>query len=371
MAASPAQQRQLLIAGIRGVPAAHGGFETFAHDFALYMVDRGWQVTVFCQEVGKFAVVRDDWCGVQRVRISLPADNQVSTILFDLASTVLALRMPGKVLVLGYNTAVFSLLYKLFGRFSAMNMDGVEWKRAKWGRLARAWFYLNEKFGTWFSDQLIADHPGIRRHLLGRQTDDSRITIIPYGARRVDTADAALLTPYGLQPGGYCILIARAEPENSILEIVRAFSRRKRKLQLVVLGNYVQGNAYHDAVRAAASDEVVFVGAIYDKPVVESLRFHSLFYLHGHTVGGTNPSLVEALAAGSPVIAHDNEFNRWVVGEQAGLYFANIEQCDQAITALCGDPAQCRALGEAARIRHGEAFTLEAVHGAYEALLLR
>lgn len=249
-----------------------------------------------------------------------------------------------------------------------MNMDGIEWQRAKWGRLAKAWFFLNEKFGGWFSNRLIADHPGIRNHLLARNSAD-KIVVIPYGAKRIDHADESALAQYCLQSRQYGIVIARPEPENSILEIVEAFSSRKRNIRLVVLGKFVAGHAYHDRVRAAASDEVDFVGAIYDKPLVEALRFHCRFYLHGHTVGGTNPSLVEALAAGSPVIAHNNEFNRWVIGDAAGVFFGNVTECDQAITRLCADQEKCDRLREAAYARHAECFTLEAVHQAYEALL--
>ena len=117
-------------------------------------------------------------------------------------------------------------------------------------------------------------------------------------------------------------MIARAEPENSILEVVQAWSRKPRGCKLVVLGKYEAGHAYQRAVQAAASAEVVFPGAVYEKPVVQALRFHARFYVHEHQVGGTNPSLVESLGTGNAVLAHDNAYNRWVAGD-AGVYFAD------------------------------------------------
>ena len=131
-----------------------------------------------------------------------------------------------------------------------------------------------------------------------------------------------MLAPLGLTPGQYVTLIARPEPENSVLEIVAAFSaKRPRGLKLVVLGAYhPEALPYHAQVMAAASPEVVFAGALYDHALVNALRLHGLLYLHGHQVGGTNPSLIEAMGAGNPVLAHDNRFNRWVARDGAWYF---------------------------------------------------
>ena len=118
----------------------------------------------------------------------------------------------------------------------------------------------------------------------------------------------------------------------------------------------------------AASDEVVFLGAIYDPAVVQALRYHSLGYLHGHTVGGTNPSLVEALAAGNPVIAHNNKYNTWVAGE-AGLYFNTPEDVEKCIDQLLHDNALATELSRNALRRFESEFTWDHVAGQYEALL--
>jgi glycosyltransferase involved in cell wall biosynthesis len=357
--------RQLLILGTRGVPAAHGGFETFAERLALHLVGRGWAVEVACQVDGPDPHP-PVWQGVRRMAIRSPG-GALGTLLFDLRATIAALRRPGVVLTLGYNTAVLGLLLRLAGRRHAMNMDGIEWQRAKWSWAFRLWFRANERIAGYAARPLIADHPAIADHL-ARHVPRERIATIPYGADRIEAADPAPLTALGLVPGGYCLVIARPEPENSIREIVAAFSARARGVRLVVLGRFDPAVAYHRAVRKAASGEVVFAGAIYDREVVAALRCHAALYLHGHQVGGTNPSLVEALGAGNAVLAHDNRFNRWVAGP-AGAYFSGIEDCDAALGALLGDPARLVAMRAAARARHAADFTWPAVLGAYERLL--
>lgn len=356
------------ILGTRGVPAAHGGFETFAEHLAPYLVDRGWEVTVYCQEDGAGAVFEDAWRGVRRVRMPVATGGAAGTIVFDWKSTLHAAGEKGLVLTLGYNTAIFCALYRLKGLRNVVNMDGVEWRRQKWGALARTWFWLNDWAGCWLGNHLVADHPEIKTHLATRVSQD-KITMIPYGSDRVNSADTGAIATYGLEPGAYAILIARAEPENSILEVVRAWSSEPRGCKLVVLGKYDPGHAYQRAVKEAASGEVIFPGAIYDKAVVQALRFHARFYVHGHQVGGTNPSLVEALGAGNAVLAHDNPFNRWVAGE-AGVYFRGEKECVQRIEHLLGDADRLTLLQSASRARHAAEFTWEKVLGDYEKLLL-
>ncbi|MBA3476780.1 MAG: glycosyltransferase, partial [Lautropia sp.] len=152
--------------------------------------------------------------------------------------------------------------------------------------------------------------------------------------------------------------------------IVQGFSRKPRGCKLVVLGNYDRKMPYPRSVLEAASDEVVFPGAIYDKAVVSSLRFHSKAYVHGHQVGGTNPSLVEALGAGNAVIAHDNRFNRWVSGPQAA-YFTDADSFAGHLDALLADPQRLQAMRAASRARYREAFRWETILGAYEDLLVQ
>lgn len=357
------------ILGTHGVPAGYGGFETAAENVALHLVEHGWRVIVYCQEQGEGPITTDVWRGIERVRIPVAREGWLGTAEFDRRSIRHAVATGEPCLTFGYNTAIFNLAQRRRGIPNVINMDGIEWSRARWGPLRQAILYANERIACWIGDALIADHPEIERYL-SRKARREKITTITYGAHRLAEAPLEPVRSRGLDAGGYVTLVCRPIPENSILELVTAFSARPRGVRLAMVGDYLPGqDDYHRAVVDAASDEVVFLGSIYDPLELAALRFHGIGYLHGHTVGGTNPSLVEALAAGNPVVAHDNPYNRWVAGE-AGLYFRDIPDATTAIDALLADATLRARLAAAARARHEEEFTWEHVAGQYEQLLV-
>ena len=363
-------RKKLIILGTRGIPAGHGGFETFAQYLSEYLVSRGWIVYIYCQKESAGEITESIWGGINLINIPISNSGAMGTIIFDIKSTLHSLRYSGVYLILGYNTAFLSLIFRLYKKLNVINMDGIEWKRQKWGFIAKAWFWLNEWFGCWFGNQLVADHPRIEDHLSTR-VSRQKITMIPYGATHIKDADEKKLDQYGLIKNNYSIVIARAEPENSILEIVKAFSSSRRNAKLCVLGRYEpEINVYHKKIVDAASDEVVFVGAIYDADVVSALRFFSRFYIHGHQVGGTNPSLVEALGAGNAVLAHDNEFNRWVAKDGA-LYFNDIEMADKLIGELFSSEDKLNQLKESTKINFKDNFFWDEILAQYAGLLER
>lgn len=354
----------VLILGTRGIPAAHGGFETFAERFALYMASRGWRVGVYCQKdvdrVGSRVSSRL-WEGVELITVEVGLRGPAATLAFDAICAHDAAGRDGVCLVLGYNGAVFLPYLRARGGRILTNMDGIEWRRPKWSLPVRAFFYVSEWIAAWSSQRLVADHPAIADHLAERRPRDA-IATIPYGG---DPPPPGLgPPPLGLDPDRYLVSIARIEPDNSILTLVEAFSRRPRGMRLVVLGTMKVGDPYHRAVEDAASPEVLFPGAIYEAAQVQALRVHARAYLHGHTVGGTNPSLVEALWAGNAVIAHDNPFNRGTAGD-AQFYFTDGDSCAAAIERVLADET---ALGIArtAALRRAESFRWDDVLAAYE-----
>ncbi|GLK49322.1 hypothetical protein GCM10017620_22950 [Brevundimonas intermedia] len=355
----------LYIIGTRGVPAAHGGFETFGHQFALHMRDKGWAVTVYCQvDDGPAGPVIDEWEGVRRVTFAADS-GAFGTMKFDLACVRHAMNERGVMLVLGYNTAAFSALLRLTPNPVLTNMDGIEWKRAKWPWHGRIWLYLNEWIGALTSNKLIADHPEIANHL-ARRRNRRDIVMIPYGADPVTEAPEAKVRALGLNPGRYLISIGRIEPENNILPMIQAFAATPRDLQFVCLGKLEPDkNAYHAEVMKAGEGRVLFPGAIYDPAVVKALRFHAAAYCHGHSVGGTNPSLVEALGAGNPVIAHDNSYNLWVAGPDQ-FYFADAAHFAVVLDRIEADPQTLAGARLAARRRFDSALTWTPVLEAYE-----
>lgn len=322
----------LRILGTRGVPAIHGGFETFAERLSIQLVQCGWRVIVYCQEEGIGKEILDTWQGVERVRIPVVGSGAWGSIKFDWKSIAHAAQHRDLCLTLGYNTAIFCSVLRIKGIPNIINMDGIEWSRSKWGPVAKVWLWLNERAACRLGNHLIADHPAIKEHL-SLHVSPSKITTIAYGADLLADLPETRVRALGLEPGMYMTLIARPEPENSVLEVVEGFSRRLRGISLAVLGKYDDSTAFHRAVKAAAGPEVVFLGPIYEKSVIQALRFHCQAYVHGHQVGGTNPSLIEALGAGNAVIAHDNRFNRGVAGDNA-TYFKDADSLDQALRSL-------------------------------------
>jgi glycosyltransferase involved in cell wall biosynthesis len=362
------EQMTVRILGTHGVPANYGGFETAAENIARHLVDTGWRVVVYCQSEGTGPVTEDLWNGIERVIIPIDLPGWRGTSKFDWLSIAHACRFRDICLTFGYNTGIFNFRQRVLGIPNIINMDGIEWSRARWGLIRQAILYVNERFSALFGNHLIADHPEIEKYLLTR-APKRKISTITYGADPVVSASRDIVENMHLEPDGYVTLIARPIPENSIEELVEAYSRRKRNHKLVVLGNYQpKVDEYHRRVMEQASDEVYFAGPIYDPATVQALRFYSKAYLHGHTVGGTNPSLVEAMAAGNPVLAHDNQYNRWVARDGA-LYFDSREQIDRHIEALLSDAQLRHAMKEAVQRRFLEEFTWEHVARQYEQLL--
>jgi glycosyltransferase involved in cell wall biosynthesis len=365
----PAPQRTVRILGTHGVPAAYGGFETAAENIARYLVGNGWNVIVYCQTSGTGGIVEDEWQGIKRVIIPVNFAGWRGTSRFDWLSIAHACKFRDICLTFGYNTGIYNIRQRLSGIRNIINMDGIEWSRKRWGLAKQLILYVNERFAALFGNHLIADHPEIEVYLRTRASR-TKISTITYGADPITDASVEPLRALDLEPGRYMTLIARPLPENNIAEIVEGFSAKERGYKLVVLGKLnPETDEYHKKVMALASNEVIFPGPIYNSDIVKALRFHGKAYLHGHTVGGTNPSLVEAMAAANPVIAHDNKYNRWVAGNGA-LYFTSREQLADRISQLLADESLCRSLSENALRRFLDEFTWERVAAQYEALLL-
>ena len=362
-------KHKLLILGTRGIPGRNGELETFAERLALYLTQRGWRVTVYCQ--GKEErLVYSIWQGINLVHIPVPKNNSFWSVLFDLKAALHAARQEGLILTLGYNTAAFSLLYRLKNRVNMTTMNGMEWLKVKWNALEKSWLYVNEKCAALFSNYLIAEHPEIEHYLRTEVQTNKPISVIPSTAKAVTEADETLLEQYKLLSQKYSLLNALPEPENSILEIVSAFSRRKRNMTLVVTGKYMpKKNDYHKQVLESASDEVMFIGKIRDREILRSLQYYSSLYLHGHQMGGSNKSSIEAMSAGNPILAHDNCFNYGVVGS-AAVYFKDVADCDAKLTQLLKDKQKLQTMSKNSLARYYAEFADDKDLKAHEELFL-
>jgi glycosyltransferase involved in cell wall biosynthesis len=362
---------EIYLIGVRGIPNRYGGFERLVEVLAPDLVSRGHKVTVFC-EVGDdiSAAGHDIWNGVRRHYVNTYLRGPLGTIEYDLRSFFSV--PPGAIaIIFGYGTGTFQRRLRRLGIRHAVNMDGIEWQREKWGRIARIWLRFNEREAAQLGDELIADHPEIQAYLKDRLCKMS--TMIAYGVD--DSAlhppesllDHPLLVQYPAQ--GYFLVVARPEPENQIHVLLAAYEASRRTLPMIVLGNY-SANAYGRKLQAAHR-EVVFAGAVYDSSVLDALRRRSALYLHGHSVGGTNPSLIEAMAAGALVVAHDNKFNRWVLGNEAGLYFQNVHDLKAILDKPPLDADERISMIEAAKMRCRDEFRWVKILSAYSEVIDR
>ncbi len=363
--------KQLVILGTHGIPAKHGGFETCAEKLAIYLTTQGWQVTVFCS--GHTNGI-NTWHGVtcHTIKTSHLSGwrKYLTPLLYDWHAIWASRHRDAIFLTMGYNTALFNIVLWFYKRRQIFNMDGMEWQRSKYQRAhEKIWLKLNEYAALRIADTCIADHPVIANYLVKRYAHVP-ITTIAYGADTIDPtqSDPAILNNYGLSAFAYGLIIARPEPENQILEIVQAWQASGVIQPLVILGRYDANNVYHRQVQQTAADaNVLFIGAIYGTPIVTALRIYAAVYLHGHTVGGTNPSLVEAMAAGCLIVAHDNPFNRGVAAD-AAWYFSDQKILANHIQAVFQNP-QGHILRTKAREHHANHYQWLPILQQYEQLL--
>jgi glycosyltransferase involved in cell wall biosynthesis len=210
------------------------------------------------------------------------------------------------------------------------NMDGLEYNRSKWSYFTQRLIRVLERIAVRDSPHMISDNLGIQEYYRKYFGKDS--FFLPYGADPVTDINPVHLGPYGVTPHNYLMLVARFEPENNLETALEGFLASGSKLTFMVVGNHqTRFGRYLKA--KFADDRIRFTGGIYSKPVLDSLRHHTAAYIHGHSVGGTNPSLLEAMACGSFILAHDNPFNRNVLFD-AALYFRNSGDVKELLLKL-------------------------------------
>lgn len=348
---------KIAILGTRGIPNRYGGPETNAECLAPRFVAMGHEVTVYSPDEHPFqgrswhgVHIRHVFCRESRLRIW-------GTLLYDWLCLRDALRSGFDVL-LELGNVPCAIFYPLLWRRRVpivTNMDGLEWRRTKWSPLLRRFARLTEYLGVRASDALIADNLAMADYLRGQYGVDSEF--IPYGADPVVEPDPAALAAYGVQPGGYFLLIARMEPENNIEMILDGYLASGSARPFLVVGPTTTRHGRHVRAKYGASPRVRLLEGIFDRQALDALRWHSALYFHGHSVGGTNPSLVEAMAASACIAVHDNAFNRAVVGDDA-LRFASAGD----VTRIVEAGADAVRAGFVARNREKVAATYDWQH---------
>lgn len=353
--------------GTRGVPARYGGFETCVEEVGSRLVTRGLDVVVYCRSRAEGSVRNEAYRGMRLVHLPAVRQRSLETLSHTALSVGHQIRRRSDVAVV-FNAANAPLLpvLRALGVPVATHVDGLEWRRAKWNGVGRRYYRLAESLAVRWSDALIADARGIRDYYAAEFGAPSEL--ISYGAPSV-ARTATRLAELGLESGGYHLVVARFEPENHVLEIVEGFRRSSARLPLVVVGSAPYSDGYTARVRAAADDRVRLLGGLWDQELLDELYAGCATYLHGHSVGGTNPSLLRAIGAAAPVLAYDVVFNREVLGD-AGAFFRGPDDVARLVMFAEAEPAAMRRSSAASAARAG-AYDWDDVASAYESLCRR
>jgi glycosyltransferase involved in cell wall biosynthesis len=322
--------------GTRGVPAHYGGFETAIEEIGSRLAAGGDEVVVFCRPVqGEDA--QADYRGMRLVHLPALRKRSLETLSHTALSVVSpALTGVDAAVLFNAANAPFLPVLRARGIPVATHVDGLEWRRSKWGPAGRRYYRFAESLAVRWSDALIADAAGIADYY--RAEFDAPTRLISYGAPS-PVSGSDRLAELGLTPQGYHLVVARFEPENHVLEIVRGYVSGHSSVPLVVVGSAPYSDDYSARIQAAADERVRLLGGVWDQDLLDQLYVNAASYLHGHSVGGTNPSLLRAVGAGTPTIAYDCAFNREVLAE-TGWYFSEPDSVRDRIEEVDSDPGE-------------------------------
>lgn len=351
--------------GTRGVPARYGGFETCVEEVGRRLVERGHEVVVYCR--GDRQAASDSYLGMRCVHLPAARKRTLETLTHTAASVAhLAKQRVDVAFVFNAANAPLLPAIRALRIPVATHVDGLEWKRSKWSGTGKRYYRGAEALAVRWSDALIADAQGIVDYY-GEQFSAST-ELISYGAPLI-APPPNRLPELGLQPRSFHLVVARFEPENHVLEIVQGYARSPATIPLVVVGSAPYSDDYTRRVHEAADSRVRFVGGVWDQELLDQLYTHCCTYLHGHSVGGTNPSLLRAMGAGACVNAFDVNFNREVLAG-AGEFFADPARVGELVIAAESDLAATAARGSAAR-QLARRYDWDNVASAYEELAKR
>jgi glycosyltransferase involved in cell wall biosynthesis len=354
---------RIAILGTRGIPARYGGFETFAEELSTRLVARGHRVTVYCRQRHPEASYRD----VSLVYLGTWRHKYFDTMVHTLLSTVhLIFHRADVALYCNGANSIFTLPPRLFGIPTCINVDGLERKRKKWNRLAKAWYAISEWLATFCPTVTITDAREIEAYYLERY--GKRTKFIPYGAETGKTPTSEVLVKLGLERGRYFLYVSRMEPENNALLVREAFERAATSVKLALIGDAPYAQEYIERVRDTRDARVVIPGAIYGTGYHELLSY-CLAYIHATEVGGTHPALIEAMGRGAVVLYLNTPENAEVAGG-VGIAFesGNLEQ---KLGEVLNMSSEERAdWSRKASLRVAERYSWDAVTDQYEALLV-
>lgn len=352
------------IIGTVGVPAKYGGFETLAHQLVLKLGNKV-DFTVYSSSRNYTKAERvKTWEGATIQYIPLKA-NGVQSIFYDLLSITHALFFCDVLLVLGVSGCIFLPVVKLFSKKRIIvNLDGLEWRRAKWSGWIKKFLIFSERMAVQYADETITDNAALQEYVVEHYGKES--TLIEYGADHVSPVELQLsaFEQYPFLENTYAFKVCRIEPENNIHIVLAAFKRLNR-LPLVIVGNWSH-SAYGQELRKQYGDipNIYLLDPIYDPTTLNLLRSNCSVYIHGHSAGGTNPSLVEAMYLGLPILAFDAIYNK-VTTEYKGAYFHTVE--DLHLSLLTHSDQQLQELGKTMKAIAKRRYTWSIIANKYTA----
>ncbi|GAB3160489.1 glycosyltransferase [Myceligenerans halotolerans] len=326
---------RIAMIGTRGVPARYGGFETAVEEIGSRLAARGHHVRVYCRRPEQQdASDPPVYLGMERVVLPALRRRSLETLSHTALSVghLVAHRTDAAIVFNAANAPLLPVLRA--ARIPvAMHVDGLEWRRAKWGRVGKRYYREVETASVRLSDALIADAQGIADYYATEYDVGSRL--ITYGAPDLSAVGSDRLEELGLEPRGYHLVVARFEPENHVDVIVEGYVANDAELPLVVVGSAPYSEEYTQRIQDLADGDprVRLLGGVWDQELLDQLYANAFTYLHGHSVGGTNPSLLRAIGGGTATVAYDVPFNREVLRD-AGRYFRTpVELAEQVLTA--------------------------------------
>lgn len=354
---------RIAILGTRGIPANYGGFETFAEELSQRLVARGHRVIVYCRE--RYSA--PSYLGVELRYLPTIRHKYLDTLAHTAFSTLhLLFHRVDVALYCNAANAVFTWMPRILGIPVALNVDGIERKRKKWNKLARAWYLISERMATWFPNRAISDAQQIADYY--RENYGAETTFISYGAPIGKVASTETLQRLGLEPGGYFLYVTRFEPENNPLLVREAFEDLQTDVKLALIGDAPYAHEYIRRVRDTTNPRVLIPGAIYGQGYHE-LQSHCLAYVHATEVGGTHPALIEAMGRGCVVLYLNTPENAEVAGG-AAIPFEAGELAGVMRQVLSMTADQRKTWGDKAMRRVAERYSWDAVTTSYEKLFL-
>lgn len=352
---------KIAILGTRGVPNHYGGFEQFAEFFSVYLADKGHEVYVYNSHNHPYQ--EKMFHGVHLIHINDP-EHKMGTFGQFIYDYNCIMDARGRdfdiILQLGYtsNSIWFFLLPKK--SIIITNMDGLEWKRSKYNRPVRQFLKFAERLAAISSDYLVADSLGIQSFLKRQYSKPS--TYIAYGAHPFRNPDESVIAQYKVEKGNYNMIMARFEPENNLDMVLEGVAMSEGTIPILVVGNHNTKYGAYLKNKFGAYDKIRFMGGIYNLAHLDNLRYYSNFYFHGHSVGGTNPSLLEAMASKALILAHNNDFNRGVLKDNA-FYFSNAAEVKNLLGSIKKSDNLQRIENNYTAIEQD--FNWEKINGAY------